>query len=73
MNQVYSVNFYCHGCGIENTFNFQCDGDQFDAVTMASNFCCPSGCNPKRTVFELTYMQQVDWVLAVEAATAVFH
>lgn len=73
MYAVYSVNFYCHGCGLDNTFNFQSDGGHRDAVFKASNFCCPSGCNPKHSVFELTHMIQVDWLLAVEAAEATFH
>jgi hypothetical protein len=73
MTAMYSVNFYCHGCGLENTFNFQCEGGHREAAFRASSFCCPSGCNPKQSVFELTHMIQVDWALAIEAAEATFH
>jgi hypothetical protein len=73
MVDIYSVNFFCHGCGLENTFNFQCEGDLLDARDKASNFACPSGCNPSRSVFELTHFQSMDWLLALEAKDAVFH
>lgn len=73
MYALYSVNFYCHGCGLENTFNFQCEGSYQEAMDRASNFCCPSGCNPKHVLFEFTHLIQLDWLLASEAADAVFH
>lgn len=73
MFSVYSVNLYCHGCGLENTFNFSCEGGHMEAVSKASKFCCPSGCNPARSVFEVLHFQQLDWLLALEAENAVFH
>lgn len=73
MESLYQVSFFCHGCGLENTFTFCCSGDYYDAVKKASIISCPSGCNPRRSVFELTRLSTVEWEQEVGAADAVFH
>lgn len=70
---IYRVSFFCHGCGLENTFSFSCWGDYYEAAQKASSFACPTGCNPHRTVFELTRLSDVRWEEVFEASNAVFH
>jgi hypothetical protein len=70
---IYRVSFFCHGCGLENSFTFSCWGDYYAAVQKATTFSCPSGCNPQKTVFELTQVSDIQWEEAVEAVNAVFH
>lgn len=70
----YQVNFFCHGCGLENTFTYHCgDDDVFVAVKQAASLSCPSGCNPHSETFELTSLHEVAWQTAVDASGAVFH
>ena len=73
MDTIYQASFLCHGCGLENTFTFLCGGDYFEASRRASTFSCPSGCNPQRTAFELTNLNEVEWETVVDATGAVFH
>jgi hypothetical protein len=73
MESLYQVCFFCHGCGLENTFTFSCSDDYFEAVQKAATILCPSGCNPRRAIFELTRLFVVEWEAAVGAADAVFH
>ena len=73
MVSIYTVSFFCHGCGLENTFLFQCQDDYFVAVQKASTIACPSGCNPAEASFELTNLREVGWEMTAEAKNAVFH
>lgn len=73
MVTVYTVSFFCHGCGLENSFTFQCQDDYFTAASKATTISCPSGCNPQKASFELTGLNEVGWETAVDSAGAVFH
>lgn len=73
MTTIYSAHFYCHGCGLENTFNFQGEDDYFGAAMKASTIACPSGCNPRNASFELTKLDEVGWEAVADVENAVFH
>lgn len=73
MVSVFKAQFFCHGCGLENTFDYCSQDDYFVAVQKATTFSCPSGCNPQEESFELLNLSEVGWESAVEAADAVFH
>lgn len=73
MVSVYTVRFFCHGCGLENAFTYQCQDDYYVAAMKASTISCPSGCDPSKDSFELTGLEEVGWEAAVEVADAVFH
>lgn len=73
MTTFYQVSFFCHGCGLENTFTYHCGGDTLGAMQRAASLSCPSGCNPRFEAFELTSLYEVAWQAAVAADNAVFH
>jgi hypothetical protein len=73
MDTIYQVSFFCHICGVENSFSFHCRGDYFAAVIKATTFKCPSGCSSSKMGFELTQFKEVSWKAAGEATNALFH
>lgn len=73
MDTVYRVTFFCHMCGLENAFTYQCAADYFEAVRRATTFSCPSGCGPERMGFELTRLAELGWEAAAGAHYGVFH
>ncbi|MDA2917061.1 hypothetical protein MYX64_09525 [Nitrospinae bacterium AH_259_B05_G02_I21] len=73
MAAFYRVSFFCHGCGLENTFTYHCVENVFEAMQKAASFNCPSGCNSHFEAFELTSLHEVAWQAAIAADAAVFH
>ena len=73
MPHIFKASFFCHGCSLENTLTFHCSGDAYDASKKAATFTCPSGCNPQKSLFELTGLTEEQWEAAFDASDAVFH
>lgn len=73
MPRLYKASFFCNGCGLENTFTFRCSGVDYDAEKRASTLTCPSGCNPQRSLFELTGLDEMDWETAFDVSEDLVH
>lgn len=73
MKRIFQARFFCHGCGLENTFYFQCSGVYYDATKKVTTLTCPSGCKSQKALFELIQLIELDWESAFEISDAVFH